>query len=264
MQKEIEEEIRDTLQEIQHAMGVSKGMDMFRQRIKMATRKKFSPGEKDAAKFYVDQMKDSLEKSSLGIDFRDQNRMCDDYAEKMEKKKKKGGVEEEKKEETSTKMDKGGGVEGIQHRKDLMRVHELALMLPPVSEISEHYRQRGKARFHWIGKGRMRHGFLVQSFLQVAKETSSEDKKKKHKGGFGFFKGKGKKKKRSDSDSTLSSSKLIFRDIISEFKARFQSLSRKDGDQKIICDGRVITLISPSDFKNVLMYVVFSLESLSI
>mgnify|MGYP007000185043 len=40
------------------------------------------------------------------------------------------------------------------------------------------------------------------------------------------------------------------------FKARFQSLSRKDGDQKIICDGRVITLISPSDFKNVLMYVV--------
>jgi hypothetical protein len=110
----------------------------------------------------------------------------------------------------------------------------------------------------------MRHGFLVQSFLQVAKETSSEDKKKKHKGGFGFFKGKGKKKKRSDSDSTLSSSKLIFRDIISEFKARFQSLSRKDGDQKIICDGRVITLISPSDFKNVLMYVVFSLESLSI
>ena len=70
-------------------MGVSKGMDMFRQRIKMATRKKFSPGEKDAAKFYVDQMKDSLEKSSLGIDFRDQNRMCDDYAEKMEKRKRR-------------------------------------------------------------------------------------------------------------------------------------------------------------------------------
>ena len=68
-----------------------------------------------------------------------------------------------------------------------MRVHELALMLPPVSEISEHYRQRGKARFHWIGKGRMRHGFLVQSFLQVAKETSSEDKEEAQ-GGFGFFK----------------------------------------------------------------------------
>ena len=139
-------------------------------------------------------------------------------------------------------------------KKDLMHVHESALMLPPVREIIEHHRQRGKATFHWIGKGRMRHGFLVQSFLQVAKETKSEDKRKKHKSRiWDKFK---KKKRRSDTDSASSSSKLIFRDIISEFKARFQSLSRKDGDQKIICDGRVITLISPSDFQNVLMCVL--------
>jgi len=101
--------------------------------------------------------------------------------------------------------------------------------------------------------------------LQHASEKhvdEDDDNIIKSKSSFHRILGSKKKKKKSlrkrlsSFSSIASDSLLLFRDVISEFETRFARLSRKDADQKIVCDAGVLTLISPSDFKIALMYVL--------